>query len=83
ILVLGCGLSPLLFALADRLQARCGCLELSPTLAESLEAMSLRVPRPPAFIAVSDVTTLARRRRGAGAKGEGDLRRSSFDIIVD
>ena len=40
--MLGCGYSPLVHVLADRLQASVGCLELSPTLLESLEALEMR-----------------------------------------
>eukprot|EP00439_Symbiodinium_sp_Y106_P046634 s350_g5.t4 len=43
--------------------------------------MSLRVPRPPAFIAVSDVTTLARRRRVAGSAGKAGMLGWYFEAL--
>merc|ERR1719265_532586 len=51
ILVLGCGMSPLVFALADRnLTSQVRCLEISPELVAALERAAESVPRPPTFV---------------------------------
>ncbi|CAL1168290.1 unnamed protein product [Cladocopium goreaui] len=80
VLVLGCGLSPLVYVLADTFpHVTAGCMELSPTLLESLEAMALPLPRPPKFFVQADITAL-RRRRG---KDSQVLKPGSFDVLVD
>ncbi|CAK8986525.1 unnamed protein product [Durusdinium trenchii] len=80
VLVLGCGLSPLVFTLADRLPfVKTGCMELSPTLLESLEAMAWSLPRRPQFFVQADITDL-RRRRG---RDHQVLSPGSFDVLVD
>merc|ERR1712217_309133 len=58
VLVLGCGLSPLVFALADKGKWTVRCVELSSKLVEHLQVAASTVPRPPAF-EVGDVTTAA------------------------
>ncbi|CAJ1412766.1 unnamed protein product [Effrenium voratum] len=75
VLVIGCGLSPLVFVLADRLPVDASCLELSPSLLESLEAMASPLPRPPSF-AQGDITA-------PEASTDEALKPSSFDVIVD
>ncbi|CAE8656738.1 unnamed protein product, partial [Polarella glacialis] len=78
VLVVGCGLSPLVFALADRGKVDVGCVELSATLLEHLEASSssFALPRPPHFFAVGDITDIEK-------VSSPHIGRASFDLVVD
>lgn len=71
VLVVGCGLSPLTFALADvaPLDAEISCVELSPVLVDKLQVVGWSLPRPPRFL-VGDVTKLADRAAAAVAGGQ-------------
>lgn len=84
VLVLGCGMSPLVFALADQNRSlRVRCLEISPELVVALEAAAARVPRPPGFV-VADVTAISRRRRrGSKLNQTRPVQPMSVDIVID
>eukprot|EP00929_Paragymnodinium_shiwhaense_P034511 TRINITY_DN18761_c0_g1_i1.p2 TRINITY_DN18761_c0_g1~~TRINITY_DN18761_c0_g1_i1.p2 ORF type:complete len:215 (+),score=32.23 TRINITY_DN18761_c0_g1_i1:67-711(+) len=76
VLVIGCGLSPLVFALADRRLGSVTCLEISDRLVQSLRDASSRVPHPPRFY-VGDVTLFgegAPERDSCAAASSGDRR---------
>lgn len=73
VLVVGCGLSPLVFALADQGERNLWsvrCLEISPELVEHLRGAALRVPRPPTF-EVADIA----------ASAEGFVQ--TADVVID
>lgn len=90
VLVLGCGISSLIFMLADRWPVEVACLEISQELVSYLQAAALRVPRRPS-LHVGDITAIARRRRVPPAGREGPVaiteaspfQPGSFDVIID
>lgn len=82
VLVVGCGLSPLVFALADHGPERLWtvrCLEISTELVEHLRGAAVRVPNPPLF-EVGDITVTAEAAEGLGTATGASL---AADVIID
>lgn len=69
VLVLGCGLSPLVFALADRGNWSVTCLEISSGLIKHLQIAAELLPRAPSF-KLGDVTKVG---NDTGLLGRADL----------
>lgn len=88
VVVLGCGLSPLVWALAELGGAEVICLEVSSKLIEQLDAASLDLPRPPRFV-VGDIGAIAGQRRmqmhhrDQSVLDGNDLVPHSVDLVVD
>lgn len=85
VLLLGCGLSSLIFALADQSNAKVFCLELSEMLVNNLNWVALSVPKAPKFL-VGDITAIAQRRRARRPNRHGavkGLAPRSFDLVID
>lgn len=88
VVVLGCGLSSLVWALAELGRAEVICLDVSSKLIEQLDAASLDLPRPPRFV-VGDIGAIAghwrmqRHHRDQNVLDGNDLVPHSVDLVVD
>jgi len=83
VLVLGCGLSPLVFALADRSLGNVSCLEISSELVSKLRQRASGLPRPPTFV-VGDIARFAEDFSQSSAEALSEpLPVRSYDVVID